>query len=141
MPNEDVWEEDDEWADQEEDINWKEDLESGGDGYSQDEKIETAEIFSVAYYPEPYCGIVEGMDQACIEFGLLELWANQGKYDSTVDEAIQSLTTEEILYKINNVNISGAFLIEKDFTKLLSQIERNTTGHIISAKATMVQWL
>ena len=138
--NEDVWEEDDDWADQEEDINWKEDLESGGDGYSQDEKIETAEIFSVAYYPEPYCGIVEGMDQACIEFGLLELWANQGKYDSTVDEAIQSLTTDEILYKINNVNISGAFLIEKDFTKLLSQIERNTTGHIISAKATMVQW-
>ena len=38
----------------------------------QDEKIETAEKYSVQSYPEPYCDIVEGMDTACIEFSLLE---------------------------------------------------------------------
>ena len=137
--NEDDW--GDDWDDEDEDLDWVDDVESGNSGNSQEDKIATAEAFSVAYYPDPYCPIVEDMEQACVEFGLLELWANQGKYDSTVDDAIQSLTTEEILYKINSVNMSGAYLIEKDFTKMLSEVERNETGHIISAKATQVIFL
>ena len=138
--NEDEDTEDDGWDDEwqeEEDLDWNAQT---SDVITQEEKMATAEQYSVAYYPEPYCDIVEGMEKACIEFGLLELWANNGYYDSSVDDAISSLTTEDILYKINNVNISGAFLIEKDFTKLLSDIKRNETGHIVSAKATVVQW-
>ena len=97
--NEDDW--GDDWDDEDEGLDWIDDVESGNSGDSQEDKIATAEAFSVAYYPDPYCPIVEDMEQACVEFGLLELWANQGKYDSTVDDAIHSLTTEEILYKIN----------------------------------------
>ena len=133
LSNETGWGDDSEEDDVE--FEWEDDKIS-----IQDEKIETAEKYSVQEYPEPYCDIIEGMERACIEFSLLELWANQGTYDARFDNEINSLTAEDILYKINNVNISGAFLIEKDFTKLLSEIERNETGHIISAKATMVQW-
>ena len=131
------WEND--WEEDDVEFDWENDNSSSSIS-TQDEKLETAEKYSVEYYPEPYCKKAEGMERACIEFSLLELWANQGKYDASFDEAINSLTTEDILYKINNVNISGAFLIEKDFTELLSGIERNQTGHIISAKATMMQW-
>ena len=32
------------------------------------------------------------------------------------------------------------FLIEKDFNRFLGGIERNSTGHIIGAKATYINW-
>ena len=32
----------------------------------------------------------------------MELWANEGKFDTYAEQEIESLTREEILYKINN---------------------------------------
>ena len=32
----------------------------------------------------------------------MELWANEGKFDSYAEQDIEDLTREEILYKINN---------------------------------------
>ena len=135
---EDAW--NDEWDD-EDDLDWNVETNVTDTAKTaQEEKMATAEQYSVSYYPEPYCEIVEDMEKACMEFSILELWASNGKYDATFDEAISSLTVDDILHKINNVNKSGIFLIERDFTKLLSQVERDEAGQIISAKATMVQW-
>ena len=128
-----VWGDED-WE-EEEDLDWKDNGVS-----SQDEKINEVEQYSVSYYPKPYCDIIEGMETACLEFSILELWANNGKYDTTFEREINSLTQEDILYKINNVNVSGIFLIERNFTKLLSGIEKNEVGEIISAKSTLIQY-
>ena len=108
---------------------------------SQNDKITTAEQYSVLHYPTPYCDIVENMEMACMEFSILELWAKNGKYGEDFDQTINSLTTEDILYKINNVNTSGIFLVERNFTELLSGVRRNSTGQIVSAEATIIKWL
>ena len=44
------------------------------------------------------------MDFACLEMSILELWANDGKYDASTDEAIESLTNQDVLDKLNNFN-------------------------------------
>ena len=38
-------------------------------------------MFSVESYPDPYCGIVDGMATACLEMNVIELWANDGAFD------------------------------------------------------------
>ena len=38
-------------------------------------------MFSVESYPDPYCGIVDGMATACLEMNILELWANDGAFN------------------------------------------------------------
>ena len=47
------------------------------------------------------------MKYACIEMSILELWANDGKYDEKTDEIIENLTYENVIDKINSVNMSG----------------------------------
>ena len=73
---------------------------------------------SVEYYPSPYCNLIEGFEKACYEFSILELWAENGYYE---DSIFDQLTTDEILDKINHVNHSGRFLVEKDFQSLLGK--------------------
>ena len=77
-------------------------------GESQSEKSLTnlGEYFSIEYYPEPYCEIVNTMPTVCLEMSILELWAHDGKYDETTDREIEMLTKESILDKINSVNKS-----------------------------------
>ena len=91
-------------------------------------------------YPDPYCSIVKLMPQACFETSILELWARDGVYDKNVEEEIENLTEEKILEKINNVNMSGLFLVETDFTNYLSGVERDESGKIVSASATTMRW-
>ena len=105
-----------------------------------EERLDMGEYFSVTSYPQPYCGIVEDMEKACMSFSILELWANNGKYDEKTDADIEALTTDAILDKINNVNKSGVFQIERDFAKLLSRIKRDEDGRIVSAEATVLRW-
>ena len=68
---------------------------------------------------------------------LLELFATAGEINETY---IENLTQEDIIQNVNNVDRSGIFLIEKDFKRFLGDIERNSTGHIIGAKATYINW-
>jgi len=95
---------------------------------------------SVVLYPEPYCSMVQKMPTACFESSLLELWARDGKYDEQTEEDIMNLTQEELLWKINNVNISGAFLVETNFTKYLGGIKYDGGGKIVGATATIMSW-
>ena len=102
--------------------------------------MELGEELSVDYYPQPYCRIVKDMEKACLEFSILELWARDGKYGKDTDDAIENLTVEDIIHKINHRNMSGVFLVERNFTELLSGVQRDSNGQIISAKATITSW-
>ena len=85
---------------------------------------------------------METIEYACIETSILELWANDGKYDEQTTNDINNLTYEDILDKINDVKKSGVYLIEKNFTAMLSGITYdNATGRIIGARATRMNWL
>jgi len=88
-------------------------------------------------YPQPYCGYMNRMPTACFEESLLELFATSDAINETY---IENLTQEDIIRNLNNGNKSGVFLIEKDFNRFLGGIERNSTGHIIGAKATYINW-
>ncbi len=92
---------------------------------------------STLFYPEPYCATVEKMPTACFEESLLEMFAVNGKYN---DSIFESLTQEQLITAINNVQKSGIFLIERDFQRFLGGIELNSTGHIVGAKATFINW-
>ena len=45
------------------------------------------------------------MPTACYEFSIFELWARNGKFDESVDAAIENLTRDKILDRINNYNM------------------------------------
>ena len=111
-------------------------------GESQSEKSLTnlGEYFSIEYYPEPYCEIVNTMPTVCLEMSILELWAHDGKYDETTDREIEMLTKESILDKINSVNKSGVYLMERNFTSLLGGIKYDPDGKIVGAEATIMRW-
>ena len=109
-------------------------------GLTDEAKVSFAEQFSVDQYPEPYCEIVTGMETACFEQTILELWANDGQYDDRTDDTIENLTQEDVLEKINNYNTSGVFLIKKNFTELLSGLSYDEDGKIVGARAAVVRW-
>ena len=108
---------------------------------SEGSEDDSVEYYSVALYPETYCSLVNDLQYACMELSILELWANDGIYDSKTDQEIASLTEEDVLNKVNGQNKSGVFLIERNFTEYLSNIKRDpTTGRIIGAEATIMRW-
>ena len=99
-----------------------------------------AEFYSLELYPDPYCDMVLGMPRACLEWSILELWANDGGYDDETDSQIENLTQESILDKLNNFNRSGVFLQTKNFTSYLGDIKYDNQGKIVAAGASRMQW-
>ena len=98
------------------------------------------DYYSIESYPEPYCEIANTMPTVCLELGLLELWAHDGHYDSRTDAEIASLTRESILDKVNNVNKSGVYLVNKKFTDYLGGIKYDSNGRIVEATASVILW-
>jgi len=92
---------------------------------NKDESASYAEYLSASneYFPNPYCDMVESMETVCMENSILELWANGGKYDMETDMAIAELTREKILDRLNSVNVSGVFLVKKNFSEFLSGVK------------------
>ena len=90
------------------------------------------------FYPEPYCQFVKSAPTVCMETSLLELWATDGQFDSSVFE---NLTEEDILEVVNTRNKSGLFNNEADFSRLMSEVTYNSTGHIIRAGVATVGWV
>ena len=91
---------------------------------------------SVALYPDLYCPVVEAMPSACMERSLLEIWGHQGEYTKETEEKIESLTQQDVINAVNSVHVSGIFLTDTNFTRYLSGVQRNSTGHIIAASGT-----
>ena len=85
------------WDDEFEEPNF--DLESLEGNYQ-----DIGEYYNIQSYPQPYCGVVESLDLACMEMSILELWANDGSYDETTEQTIADLTTDDVLDKINSFN-------------------------------------
>lgn len=102
--------------------------------------FENALHYSLNLYPDPFCDLVYNMPLACMEWSILELWANNGAYDEVTDDLIENLTVEEILDKVNNYTTSGVFLLDKNFKDYLGDVTYNEAGEVISAKATIMRW-
>ncbi len=55
-----------------------------------------------------------------------------------IDQFSGNLTLDDVIAGINNISYSKVFLTDKDFTKYLGGIERNSSGHIVGAKAAVI---
>jgi len=105
-----------------------------------DVNLDMLEQWSNDFYPELYCGCLEATETACLEQNIVELWADQGSYNSFADEKISELTYESILDTINNNNVSQVFLKDFNFTELLGDIKYNSNGEIIGAGAVEIKF-
>ena len=97
-----------------------------------------AEDVSRKFYPEPYCQFVKSAATVCLEDSILELFAEDGEFETGV---FSDLSDEEILEVVNTRNKSGLFNMEKDFSKVLSEISYNSTGHIVGAGVATITWV
>lgn len=89
---------------------------------------------SVHLFSSIYCGIINSLPLGCYMENILELW----KFDA---EQIDNLTKEDVLNTLSTTKISPTTGHETDFVHLLGGIERNSTGHIVSAKSLLTHWM
>ena len=83
----------------------------------------------LSYLPsDMYCDIIEMTKYACYERSILEIWG----YDRNV---IEILTDEQIIEDINSVETSGVFGRRTNFSSMLANTERDSSGKIIKAGA------
>ena len=96
---------------------------------------------SIELYPSDYCSIVNQITKnACFETSLLEMWSSDN-YGPETGEAIRSLTREQILDGVNaESGSSQVFKRPTDFSSYLGGIERDSSGRIVSAKATYIRF-
>jgi len=78
-----------------------------------------------------YCDLVETLNEKCVESSLLEIW----RYD---ERLINTTTTSEILAAVNNLVRSPWFGYTADYPAMLGGVERNSSGHIVSARSMRV---
>uniref|UniRef100_A0A1B0D602 SSD domain-containing protein n=1 Tax=Phlebotomus papatasi TaxID=29031 RepID=A0A1B0D602_PHLPP len=88
---------------------------------------------SVDLSPQIYCPLINALPLGCYQQNLLELW----KFDR---EKIANLTREDILTTVNTVTVSPFSGHFTNFSSFLGGIERNSSGHIVSAKGIMSRW-
>ena len=80
-----------------------------------------------------YCDLVTTLNEKCILTNLLEIW----RYD---EQHIRTATQQEIINAVNILTKSPWFGYDTDYSKFLGGIERNASGHIISAKTAQMIW-
>ncbi|KAF2362201.1 Protein patched/dispatched, partial [Trinorchestia longiramus] len=90
--------------------------------------------WSVVLKDQIYCGVLALIPKECLQLGILELWGDN-------PAVIQALTQQDIINDINTANLSATYLYPLNFTEFLGGIERNSSGHIVSARAAMHQWM
>ncbi|XP_058455375.1 NPC intracellular cholesterol transporter 1-like [Malaya genurostris] len=81
-----------------------------------------------------YCPMIERLPVGCMEFSILELW----KFDR---EVIAQLTKEQIVDKLNKTKISPVTGHTVDYSELLGGIERDWSGHIVTATSLQSNWM
>jgi len=80
-----------------------------------------------------YCDLVTTLNEKCILTNLLEIWQYNEDY-------IRTTTQQEIIDAVNVLTKSPWFSYDVDYSSLLGGIERNSSGHIISAKTAQMVW-
>ena len=95
---------------------------------------------SIDLYPGDYCNIIQDLTESkCFENSLLELWS-EDNYGGDTEELLQTITQEEIIRAVNEDTFSKELGFDQDFAKYLGGVERNSTGHIVAAKATFMRF-
>eukprot|EP00092_Neocalanus_flemingeri_P006120 GFUD01006591.1.p1 GENE.GFUD01006591.1~~GFUD01006591.1.p1 ORF type:complete len:999 (+),score=194.12 GFUD01006591.1:266-3262(+) len=89
---------------------------------------------TVASLPDNiYCDLVTTLNEKCILTNLLEIWRYNEDY-------IRTVTQQEIIDAVNILTRSPWFGYDVDYSKFLGGIERNSSGHIISARTAQMIW-
>jgi Niemann-Pick C1 protein len=86
---------------------------------------------SFEFTMKQYCSIVKKLKFGCTAENPLEMW--------TSDQS-QNFTVEGILHKINTIKINQVTGHEANFSSLLSGIERDANGKIVSAKSILTNF-
>lgn len=81
-----------------------------------------------------FCSIVEALPIGCMIQNFLEQW----DFD---DQAIKKLTKQDILDTLHSSRRSLTTGHEANFQRLLGEVTRNETGHIVAAKALLTHWM
>lgn len=81
-----------------------------------------------------FCGIVESLPIGCMIQNFLELW------DFNAD-TIKNLSKQDILDALHTTHHSLTTGHEAQFERLLGDVTRNETGHIIAARGLMTNWM
>ena len=80
-----------------------------------------------------YCDLIATLNEKCFQSSLLEMWRfNEANIETT--------TQQEIIDAVNLLTKSPWFGYERNFTKLLGGIERNSTGHVVAARTALMIW-
>ena len=77
-----------------------------------------------------YCELIGSFESQCLEQSLLEIWM----YNERI---INKLTQQDIINAVNVLDRSPYFGFKYSYAELLGSIERNQTGHIVSATAAL----
>ncbi|XP_026471686.1 protein patched homolog 2-like [Ctenocephalides felis] len=80
-----------------------------------------------------YCMIVNSLKLGCLQYNVVDMW----KYDL---KTIKSLTLDDVLNKLNTTIQSPTLGHPMNYANFLGGVERNTSGHIISAKSILTTW-
>lgn len=81
-----------------------------------------------------YCTVSNNLPKGCLFYSILDIW----DFDSNL---IRSQTKEDIVQKINSVNISPTLGHPMNFTELLGGIVKDEEGKVISAKVVKTHWM
>ena len=80
-------------------------------------------------------------EPTCLETSIAELWAQDANFTSQkTRDFVAKLSKQEIINAINEKEFSEVFLFDKNFEDFLGGITRNSSGHIIGAKATVINF-
>ncbi|KAG5683724.1 hypothetical protein PVAND_012989 [Polypedilum vanderplanki] len=82
---------------------------------------------SFKFTTKQYCSIVNKLKLGCMHENPLEMWS--------IDNQFKNLTKEDILNKLHTTKINQVTGHEMNFTSMLSGIEHDSDGRIVSAKA------
>ena len=75
--------------------------------------------------------MVNTLNSKCKESSILEIWQYK-------EDLINTATQEEIIDAVNLLERSPWYGYDKDFSKTLGGITRNSTGHIVAAKSELM---
>lgn len=89
---------------------------------------------SVDLHPLIFCSIVESLPIGCLIQNVLEMW-------NFTESTINFLTKQDILNAVHTTKTSLATGHEAHFERLLGDVVRNETGHIVGAKGLLTHWM